>query len=146
MSLKQISELLENLRDDEYFKNMNCDLLSSVEVRIAILMTTLAEEVAESRRQANDADAIRKFNYSRVWKEVKEGYIKAGTKYTIADIDHETVVRLKDALLKVNEVEEKADKLDKVWEALEKVINALKDRLKVLMKEEGYTPSREVTT
>lgn len=135
-TLEQIEELLKELREDEVFKTMTCDKLSRVEVKIAILMASLTDDIADAKKVTNDKGALLKFKMADENFKAKKMFIDRGTKPTIPDINATVELNIKDDKLEENVAIRNSDKLLKLWEALEKIINALKDRLKVLMREQ----------
>ena len=132
----RIQEIFQMLMDQSKFKSLNCHALTELETRVAVLMAYLSEEVAEARRVANNADSFYKFKYATNWKSSKETFIRKDIKFTIPDVDHTATILSNTEALAANDAECNAEKLSKTWESCEKVINALKDRIKVLMKEE----------
>ena len=134
MVLQQINETLEYLQEN--LPNLHSDELSRIEIKLSILMASLGEITANAGRVYNDAEAYRKFSFAEEWNKTRATYINQGVRVTNTEVENEVVVKTQKYSKIENEAEEQYNKLKYLLDTIPQIINSIKDRLKVLEREQ----------
>lgn len=141
--MKEINSVLSFLHEEEKMKTLYPESLSEIEIRLAVLLASLGESMAQANKERNDCEAIIKFEFANNWNTLKKKYAELGEKITATALDNEAEEEVKFRRMEYNYKNYNYERLRNMGEAIVTIINSLKDRIKAMQKEELATPNRE---
>ena len=143
--IKEMQDVFQFLHSEDKLQSLYPDSLTKIEIKLASLLGSLGELVAESNKSVNDLEAERKFLFAKSYTDFKKISLERETKLTTNDLENLAEMNIKQNRLSENQAHYQYERLKYWWETVNVMINSLKMRTKYLIKEEISTPTREAS-
>lgn len=137
--LRMIQDTLVVLEDDNQFLSLTLDELAGLEARLAVLGVHFADVLSSATKETLHSKGYLDFKVAQMWTETKQKYREINQRVTNDELDNITesgVWEYREKLIKAEAME---TKLKVVLDMLKYTINAIKDRIKVVMAERNMS-------